>query len=133
MPEFNIESFKRGLSKKVTEVNVKTSAFLEINKKKTYISTVNHELEQLQKEAGKRLYEIWKQEGLELSHFQGMLLGMQEKYEVIAEQERQITEIEQRNQQLLGAAGAGAVYCSSCGAANAVEASFCRECGKKLD
>lgn len=133
MPEFNMESLKRGLSRKVTEVNVKTSAFLEINKKKTYISTVNQELEQIEKAAGKRLYELWSREGMELPGFQTIMQDMQEKYDVIAEQERQIAEIEQKNQQLLGAAGTGTIYCSSCGAANVAEASFCRECGKRLD
>lgn len=132
MPEFNIESLKRGLSKKVTEVNVKTSAFLEINKKKTYISNVNYELEQLQKTVGKKLYEMWSQ-GEEFPAFQGILQDMKEKYEVIAEQQRQIEEIEQKNQQLLGAAGTGNIYCWSCGAANAADALFCRECGEKLD
>lgn len=54
---------KGSLSKGLTAINVKTSTFLEAKKIQTYISTLNAEIEGLQKEIGRLAYEEWQENG----------------------------------------------------------------------
>ena len=72
------ESFSKGL----TALNVKTSTFLEAKKIQTYISTLNNEIEALQKEIGRRAYEDWEKNGsISLSNIGEQLMEISKKKE----------------------------------------------------
>ncbi len=43
---------KQGISKQITKINMKTSSFLEENKIKTYIATLENDIHELKLKAG---------------------------------------------------------------------------------
>ena len=55
------QKLKMDLSKKVTEINMKTSSFLEITKIRTYIHTLEKEIQELKQQAGEKGYQNWIQ------------------------------------------------------------------------
>ena len=71
---------KEMLSKGVTSVNVKTSNFMEINKIKTYINTLNDEILDLQKIIGRKTYEAWKNESFDVSMIEQELQKIKMNY-----------------------------------------------------
>ena len=131
MAEF-LDGLKKGFSDKVMEVNTKASTYMEVNRLKAYIGTLEKEMGELRDVIGGRLYEAWKQSGgnVEVSLVAGELARMQELENMIAEQNQRIQEVEAQSRQITGAPQAR--YCSNCGTACAPESAFCKNCGTKL-
>ena len=126
------ESFSKGL----TALNVKTSTFLEAKKSQTYISTLNNEIEALQKEIGRRAYEDWEKNGsISLSNIGEQLMEISKKKETIAQQKIAAEELEKKEQQILGTADnqkPSKIFCPNCGQSYDGPVKFCRKCGTKL-
>ena len=126
------ESFSKGL----TALNVKTSTFLEAKKIQTYISTLNNEIEALQKEIGRRAYEDWEENGsISLSNIGEQLMEISKKKETIAQQKIAAEELEKKEQQILGTADnqkPSKIFCPNCGQSYDGPVKFCRKCGTKL-
>ena len=126
------ESFSKGL----TALNVKTSTFLEAKKIQTYISTLNSEIEALQKEIGRRAYEDWEKNGsISLSNIGEQLMEISKKKETIAQQKIAAEELEKKEQQILGTADnqkPSKIFCPNCGQSYDGPVKFCRKCGTKL-
>ncbi len=126
------ESFSKGL----TAINVKTSTFLEAKKIQTYISTLNSEIEALQKEIGRRAYEDWEKNGsISLSNIGEQLMEISKKKETIAQQKIAAEELEKKEQQILGTADnqkPSKIFCPNCGQSYDGPVKFCRKCGTKL-
>lgn len=126
------ESFSKGL----TAINVKTSTFLEAKKIQTYISTLNNEIEALQKEIGRRAYEDWEKNGsISLSNIGEQLMEISKKKETIAQQKIAAEELEKKEQQILGTADnqkPSKIFCPNCGQSYDGPVKFCRKCGTKL-
>lgn len=126
------ESFSKGL----TALNVKTSTFLEAKKIQTYISTLNNEIEALQKEIGRRAYEDWEKNGsISLSNIGEQLMEISKKKETIAQQKIAAEELEKKEQQILGTADnqkPSKIFCPNCGQSYDGPVKFCRKCGTKL-
>ena len=77
---------KNTFSKGLTILNVKTANFLEINKIKTYITTLQTEIDTLKMELGSELYQNWAASETPVSE------AMEEKLNLIREKEGQIAE-----------------------------------------
>ena len=126
------ESFSKGL----TALNVKTSTFLEAKKIQTYISTLNNEIEALQKEIGRRAYEDWEKNGsISLSNIGEQRMEISKKKETIAQQKIAAEELEKKEQQILGTADnqkPSKIFCPNCGQSYDGPVKFCRKCGTKL-
>ena len=126
------ESFSKGL----TAINVKTSTFVEAKKIQTYISTLNNEIEALQKEIGRRAYEDWEKNGsISLSNIGEQLMETSKKKETIAQQKIAAEELEKKEQQILGTADnqkPSKIFCPNCGQSYDGPVKFCRKCGTKL-
>ena len=126
------ESFSKGL----TALNVKTSTFLEAKKIQTYISTLNNEIEALQKEIGRRAYEDWEKNGsISLSNIGEQLMEISKKKETIAQQKIAAEELEKKEQQILGTADnqkPSKIFCPNCGQSYDGPVKFCSKCGTKL-
>mgnify|MGYP005818155851 FL=1 len=126
------ESFSKGL----TALNVKTSTFLEAKKIQTYISTLNNEIEALQKEIGRRAYEDWEKNGsISLSNIGEQLMEISKKKETIAQQKIAAEELEKKEQQILDTADnqkPSKIFCPNCGQSYDGPVKFCRKCGTKL-
>lgn len=123
------ESFSKGL----TAINVKTSGFMEESKCKTYIATLEKEIQTLKLNLGELVYaktvagESYEEEVAEI------VRKVQDKYEEIKQQRLLIEQLAEEQKQILGTTSTGAVkYCASCGAQNAGNYKFCSKCGTPL-
>ena len=128
------ESFSKGL----TALNVKTNNFMEENKCKTYISTLESEIIELKQQVGEIVYIRWSKGENNPEEIEAILRKIQEKYQEIENQKDRIQQLLQEERQILGASAdagtgnAGICYCSQCGAQNASNYKFCGKCGAPL-
>ena len=123
------ESFSKGL----TAINVKTSGFMEESKCKTYIATLEKEIQTMKLNLGELVYaksvagESFEEQAAET------IQKIQEKYEEIKQQKLLIEKLAAEQKQILGASQIDAVkYCAQCGAQNAGNYKFCSKCGAQL-
>ena len=127
---------KGSLSKGLTAINVKTSTFLEAKKIQTYISTLNAEIEGLQKEIGRLAYEEWQENGtVSLAKIGEPLMEISRKKQTIEEQKKAAEELELKEQQILGTSESqkpSKIFCPNCGQAYDTPVEFCRKCGTKM-
>lgn len=124
------ESFSKGL----TALNVKTNNFMEENKCKTYISTLESEIADLKLRIGDVVYAKWVNGEDDRAETEPMLNSIKEKYQEIEGQKEKIKQLEEQEKQILGGATTGneVCYCSQCGAQNAANYKFCSKCGAPL-
>lgn len=138
---------KQGISKQITKINMKTSTFLEENKIKTYIATLETDIHDLKMKAGETGYAMWSAGKFDVAQIESFYREIAVKQRQIQEQEQQMRELIMKNRQVLGqnsaeaapppvtpaAAPAGnAVFCPKCGEACAPTVNFCKRCGNKL-
>ena len=154
---------KSTFSKGLTVLNVKTANFLEVNKIKTYIATLNTEIAALKAEIGEIVYQDWTKEHVTLAHIEKQLNDIAEKEATIKKQQTELDELELKEKQILGnqnpvqtsggavsgaaapgtaAPGAagfyptpsdGSIICPNCGQKYEHAINFCRKCGTKLN
>lgn len=137
---------KNMFSKGLTTLNVKTANFLEINKIKTYISTLKGEIEALKLELGAALYENWKAgDAPATAEMEEKLRLIQEKEELIAAQEAEAERLAEMEKQILGEAdkpaapaasepaGDPVLVCPNCGQVYDRVFKFCRKCGTRMN
>lgn len=138
---------KNIFSKGLTTLNVKTANFLEINKIKTYISTLNSEIESLKMELGKELYENWSSSGtLVTEEMEEKLCLIQEKLELIIAQEAEVEHLTEMEKQILGEteravpqaaamepSASPVLVCPNCGQVYDSVFKFCRKCGTRMN
>lgn len=135
--------FKESFTKGITTINMKTSNFMEESKYKTYITSLENEINTLELNLGKSIFEKWKcgadyKEGIE-----EVLNTIQSKYDAIEEQKQNIEKLREQEKQILGTPQAGAVppvaptgtgtFCTKCGAPNDPNYKFCCKCGAPLN
>lgn len=127
-------NLKNSFSKGLTAINVKTNNFMEENKCKTYIATLESEIQDLKQMLGQVIYEHWIQ-GEELTQgIDDILKAIQIKDQEIEEQKEKIRRLQLEEKQILGIAveQGGSIFCSQCGTKNSVNYKFCCRCGKPL-
>lgn len=128
------DSIKSGLSKKVTELNLKTNTFLEANKIKTYIGTLNDEIRNAKLQIGEITYRLWSEGNLSVDAVQALCEQIKEHEAVIREQEALILALNEQTNNVLGNKETenGTIVCPQCQAAYADNVKFCIKCGTKL-
>lgn len=126
-------TLKESLSKGITAINVKTSNFMEESKYKTYIATLEKEIQTLKANMGELVYaktiagEEYKENVAEI------IKQIDGKYAEIEQQKKAIEQLAVEEKQILGTSSPGAVkYCAKCGAQNAGNYKFCSKCGAPL-
>lgn len=126
-------SLKESLSKGITAINVKTSSFMEESKCKTYIATLEKEIQMLKLNLGELVYaksiagEDYQENAAEI------VQSIRAKYEEIEQQKKIIEQLAVEERQILGTAETGSFqYCAKCGAQNAGNYRFCSKCGTPL-
>lgn len=128
---------KNSFSKGLTMLNVKTSTFLEINKIKTYISTLTGEIETLKKEIGDLVYQEWSAtDNVTLDAISDKLNAIKEKQEIIKTQEEEVVRLNESEKQILGASETtqqAVLICPNCGQTYDAAPKFCRKCGTKMN
>lgn len=132
-------TIKESFTKGITTLNIKTNRFIEVNKCKTYIATLEEEIKDLKYKIGDLTYEKWEHIEDEKISIESMIHDIYEKTEEIAMQEKQIKKLQEEEQQILGNSvsigknDTGMLYCSQCGMKNPVHNKFCCGCGKPLE
>lgn len=133
---------KNTFSKGITVLNVKTSNFFELNKIKTYISTLTKEIEDLNQEIGRMVYTKWSNgEDILTEDVVGKLQLIQEKLSIVARQEAEAENISATEKQILGEQDAktaditsgSVLVCPECGQTYTIPSKFCRKCGTKMN
>lgn len=128
-------SLKESLSKGINTINVKTNSFMEESKCKTYISTLEKEIQILKQNIGETVYaksvagESYEEE------VAGMIGQIRGKYEEIEQQKAAIEQLAVQEKQILGnqSMTVNIRYCANCGAQNAANYKFCSKCGSPLN
>ena len=128
-------------SKGLTTLNVKTANFLELNKIKTYITTLKTEITGLKTEIGDTIYASWSENGnISLEKVEEKLNLIQEKERLIEEQEAETVRLSEMEKHILGdgegkgKSGAEAVLtCPGCGQVCDTPLKFCKKCGTKMN
>ena len=128
-------SLKESLSKGITTINVKTSSFMEESKCKTYISTLEKEIQILKQNIGEIVYaksvagESYEEEVTKI------IEQIQSKYAEIEQQKATIEQLAVQEKQILGnqSATVNIKYCAKGGAQNAANYKFCSKCGTPLN
>lgn len=139
---------KQGISKQITKLNMKTSTFLEENKIRTYIATLEADIQELKMKAGENGYTMWSAGRFDVGQLELLYQEIALKQRQIQEQEQQMKELIVKNQQVLGqgtpevphstaapvppAPAGNVVFCPKCGEACAPTVNFCKKCGNKL-
>lgn len=129
---------KGSFSKGLTAINLKTSNFMEENKYKTEIATLEAEIEKLKFTVGEIVYKNWNTENFTLQSLSEEVESIIEKYDNIDRLKKEIEMLAEREKQILGQStnervkNTGKVFCSNCG--NEVKAGhkFCEKCGNRL-
>lgn len=131
-------SIKDSFSKGITALNVKTNNFMEENKCKTYIATLENEIHELKLEIGAVVYEKWAEGSPYAEQIEIQLSQIKEKYAEIERQKQKIVQLQVEEQQILGsqntaqASSGQKKFCSQCGAPNEMNYKFCAKCGQPL-
>lgn len=126
-------TLKESLSKGITAINVKTSSFMEESKCKTYISTLEKEIQALKANIGEIVYAKSVANESYDEPVTQLIQQIQGKYEEIEQQKKAIEQLAVEQRQILGTAQTSAVkYCAKCGAENAGNYKFCCKCGTPL-
>jgi predicted metal-binding protein len=135
-----MDSLKGAFSKGLTTLNVKTNNFMEESKCKTYISTLEKEIQDLKQKIGEETYKAWISETDCQDEVSKCLESIKEKEALIEEQKEIMANLAVAEQKILGknasqsqtSQAAGTVYCASCGAVCKSGFKFCSKCGKPL-
>ena len=140
--------FKDSIAKNFTKMNMKTANFMEKNKAKTYIKTLQDENTSLYFKIGKLLYEKYLEDNISKEVFEEDFYRITRNLQVILEQEERIKNLELEESRVLGTSktqsyeasrpmqseNQGDVQiCSSCGATNEPMYKFCIKCGTSLE
>lgn len=131
-------TLKESFAKGITALNVKTNNFIEENKCKTYISTLEEEIKNLTYHIGEITVAKWKNLESAKPEIESLVQEIVSKREEIATQEEKIRKLEEEEKQILGSnisgekASVEMIYCSQCGTQNYANYKFCCKCGKPL-
>jgi flagellar motility protein MotE (MotC chaperone) len=94
------------------------------------------EIEKLKLEIGTRTYDQHKQQNDQKEEIDALLAQIDEKYAQIDVQRERISQLAAEENQVLGSSAsapdAKCIFCSQCGAKNALEYKFCSKCGAPL-
>lgn len=130
---------KNSFSKGLTTINVKASNFMEENKLRTHISTLEAEIEKLKLNVGEEVFKEYVDGTFALENVTEMLEAIKVKYDTIAQINNEIQELSTKEMEILGSTAAqnaaqeGVQFCSQCGAPYKIGYKFCEKCGSKLD
>lgn len=134
-------NLKESLTKGITALNVKTNNFMEENKCKTYITTLEGEIKELKLMIGESVYAKWNA-GTDISEgVEELGVKIKEKYNEISAQQQKILQLQEEEKQILGASSptvtapeptGEVIYCSQCGTQNSANYKFCCKCGTPL-
>lgn len=126
---------KQQFSKQITKLNVKTTTFLEETKVRTYVNTLQAEIQELKLQAGDVGYSSYRSGADASAKLVELYNKIYERYTTIQQQERLLEQQAEWNMQVLGTTAStepSDVFCPNCGEHYTTPIKFCRKCGTKL-
>lgn len=134
-----MDHIKEFFSGKLTAIHMKAASFMEFQKIRTYIITLNREIRELETEVGRKIYEHWSETGCiggeeenpVLEHLQ----QIEQKQEAVKEQQEMEAALHRKMKEVLGDKLVGkeaVIYCPHCGKTAKKTVNFCAKCGTKL-
>ena len=123
---------KDSIDRGIVSVSVKSSTYLGVEKLKTKAENVSAEIGNAAAEMGAAVYEQWKAGAVSMEYVENVCGHMKKLEEEIQEYQKQIQELEQEKQKILGGEGQGNHVCA-CGCRYEAGARFCIQCGKPLE
>lgn len=135
------QKFKSSVNRSVTTISVKASSSLEKTKIKTQIESIEASIQKLIISVGETAYATWESGEKDYASLEEMFVSIQQKKAEIAQLNTDITNIDERDEHILGNNKAekptegpaeGEIICPNCSAVCSATAKFCRKCGNKL-
>lgn len=132
-----MSGLKETLEKGIATLNVKTNNFVEESKCKSSIAALEKEIKNLKLSIGNIVCENWSNNEDAMNGVEEILQQIGEKEQEIVAQKERIKQLSEEKQ-VFGAddgqtaVSEGVVYCSQCGAPNALNYKFCLKCGTPL-
>ncbi|MCH5251294.1 MAG: zinc ribbon domain-containing protein [Lachnospiraceae bacterium] len=128
---------KETLEKGIATLNVKTNNFVEESKCKSHIAALEKEITNLKLSIGNIVFENWNNDGDTLNGVEELLQKIGEKEQEIVTHKERIKQLSEEKQVFgvddgQAAVSENVVYCSQCGASNALNYKFCFKCGTPL-
>ena len=99
-------SFMNSVNKGIAAFSMKTSNFTEITKCKTYISTMEAEIDKLKSDMGNVMYEMHKVGDKDYAKLENFCVEIDRRYQTIETQKEKIRQMEDEEKQILGNAPA---------------------------
>lgn len=134
-----MEHIKEFFPGKLTAINMTLVSFIEFQKIRTYIVTLNQEIMELEREVGKKIYEHWSETGCigggEESPVWEHLRRIEQKQEAVKEQQEMEAALNRKMKEILGdkiIQKEDVIYCPHCGKFAKKTVNFCAKCGTKL-
>lgn len=133
-----IDVMKSKINKGLTTVSVKTSSSMEKAKLNIYMESVQSEIKKSKQELGHKVYDLWEKDSFELREIENELQVIKEKQSVVDDLQKQIQNIDEQANSILGTADKKEVQeaegctCAECGAVYAEKINFCVQCGNKI-
>ena len=131
------------LSKGITKMNMKTSNFMEKNKYKTYIKTLEQENTSIYLSLGKLLHEKYISNNVDIDLFKNDLDKITQNLKTIEEQEEKIRNLEIEENKVLGIETqqntpvqvntVQTKICPNCNSENNITHRFCERCGTNIE
>jgi formate dehydrogenase maturation protein FdhE len=151
--------FKESFTKGLTTINMKTSNFMEESKIKTHISSLENEINTIELNFGRSIFEKWKNGADYKEGMEETLNLINSKYMEIETQKQNIEKLHEEEKQVLGTqqaqpvapapgvqqaqpvapapetqqAAAQGKFCPACGSLNDPNYKFCCKCGNALN
>lgn len=127
---------KNAFSKGITALNMKTSNYLEETKIKTYINTLNEEIDAIKMDVANIAFHLWMNGDFKMTpEMEDKFAQIKSRQEVIAQKQKEMEKLQEEEKQILGAGNGvreGVTYCTNCGAANNSVNRFCEKCGTPM-
>lgn len=128
------QSLKQTVQRQIASVGVASSTYIEMEKLRMVIGTLENEIGGMKAELGNLLFEQWKNNSIDMEVIDKICGQIQEKEKKEEETIDKIKQMELERQRLLqkDEVTAAGSRCSSCGYQNQQEAVFCVACGRPL-
>ena len=126
---------KKGITKGLASINIKTANFMETNKLKTHISTLEDEINKMTLNVGEIIYQSWAKKENGLEECVPILETIKLKRDTVIKLQSEIKALEDKEKEILGNLQEDKTLpkshstCSNCGSALLDNAKFCTKCG----
>ena len=132
---------KDSVNRGIATINVAASSTMEKARLKTHVDTLQHEVDRLYKECGRKVYENRMADNTDFSEVDKLCKDIKAKIDEIKQLQGEIEQIPERDNRIFGRESTPreeknkepeVIFCPKCGAKYKAKINFCTKCGEKL-